>query len=225
MQPARLHCELDTTATRSSCRSPSHVSRVQHRTTGTQDHTTSLRRSLPRGRADKDSLTRSALDGRTRVMSDQGRPADLRPDLRVRRCFFHRQQRQAICWTATRCRTCPVTAGQSGVTLLHAGHIGRAERREHARHAGFSSPRQADSISASGAAALPVQPARLYCELDTTATRSSCRSSSHASRVHSRTTGIQDHTTSLRRSLPRGRADKGSLTSSALDDCIGVMSN
>ena len=117
------------------------------------------------------------------------------------------------------------TAEQSGVTLLHAGHIGRAERREHARHAGFSSPRQADSISASGAAALPVQPARLYCELDTTATRSSCRSPSHVSRVHSRTTGIQDHTTSLRHSLPRGRADKGSLTSSALDDCIGVMSD
>ena len=106
---------------------------------------------------------------------------------------------------------------------MHAGHIGRAERREHAGHAGFPSPKQAGNISALGTAALLVHPARLHCDLDTAAARSSCRSSSHVSRVQHRTIGTQDHTTSPRRSLPRGRADKGSLTRSALDDYIGVM--
>ena len=195
VQSARLHCDLDTTAARLPCRSPSHLSRVQHRTTGVRDHTTFSRRSLPRGRTDKDSLTRSALDGRTRVMSDWEQPADLRPDLRVRRRFSHRQQRQAICWTEARRRTCSGTAGQSGVTLLRAGHIGRAERREHAGHAGFPLPRLAHGISASGAAALPAQPARLHWELDTTAARFPCRSSSHLSRVQHRTTGVRVHTT------------------------------
>ena len=130
----------------------------------------------------------------------------MRPSLRVRRCFSHRQQRQAICWTEARRRTCPGTAEQSGVTLLHAGHIGRAERREHAGHAGFLPPRLAYSSNASRAAALPVQPARLHWDLDTTASRLSCRSPSHLSRVQHRTTEVRDHTT-FPQALSASRAD------------------
>ena len=48
----------------------------------------SPRRPLPRGQADKDSLTRWTLGGHIR----EERPADSRPDLRVRRCFSYRQQ-------------------------------------------------------------------------------------------------------------------------------------
>ena len=199
----------------------------------------------------------------------------MRPSLGVRRCFSHRQQRQAICWTEARRRTCPGTAEQSGVTLLHAGHIGRAEcrehaghaefsspkqagsisasgaaalpiqlqlasraaaflisltcssfgtaeqsgvtllharhigraeRREHAGHAGFPLPRQADSVSASGTATFPVQSTRLHYNLDTTAARLTCHSPSHLSRVQHRTTGVRDHTT-FPRALSASRAD------------------
>ena len=70
MQLAQLHRDLGTAAARSSYRISSHIPRVQHRTIGTQDHTTSLRRSLSRGRTDKGSLIRSALDEHIRVMSD-----------------------------------------------------------------------------------------------------------------------------------------------------------
>ena len=47
----RIHCDLDTTAARLSGRSSSHVSRVQHRTTGVRDHTTSPR-ALSASRSD-----------------------------------------------------------------------------------------------------------------------------------------------------------------------------
>ena len=49
VQPARIHCNPDTTAARPSCRSPSHLSCLQHRTTGTRDHTT-FPQALPASR-------------------------------------------------------------------------------------------------------------------------------------------------------------------------------
>ena len=115
---------------------------------------------------------------------------------------------------------------------INSGAVDSVARRieayavgEHAGHAGFPLPKQADSISASGTATFPVQSARLHCDLDTTAARLSCRSFSHASRVQHRIIGTQDHTTSLRHFLPRGRIDKDSLTRSALNNRIGGMSD
>ena len=181
--------------------------------------------ALPRRRADKGSLTRSTLDDCIGVMSDWEQPADLRPDLRVRRRFSHRQQRQAICWTEARRRTCSGTAGQSGVTLLRAGHIGQAERREHAGHAGFPLPRLAHGISTSRAAALPVQPAGFTVTptRPQPVSRAAVPLISFACNTGPPESGTTLH--SLERSLPRGRTDKGSLTRSTLDDRTRVMSD